>query len=283
MFRIGEFSKIAQVATSQLRFYDRIGLFQPEHTDEFTGYRYYRAAQLPDLNRILAMKELGLSLEQIQDLVADDVSADALRGMLALKKAQIQQELHAQVTRLQHIEARLRQFEQDNDVTPDDIVLKTIPARQIYSFRETLPNLKQVRGYLFEMAKLLPSQIGKKALGHPTVIQHFDGFVMENADIEMGYLLDAPVDHSLELSSGHHLAMRMLPPIKAAACIVRVGGPDKSYDCYAQLGQWAEANGYTVGGPLHEIFIVPPRPKRMAETVTEIQMPVILREPLYPF
>ena len=52
MFRIGQFSKIAQTAVSQLRYYDQIGLFQPEHTDRFTGYRYYRAAQLPDLNRI---------------------------------------------------------------------------------------------------------------------------------------------------------------------------------------------------------------------------------------
>ena len=47
MFRIGEFSKIAQAPISQLRYYDQIGLFQPAHTDKLTSYRYYSADQLP--------------------------------------------------------------------------------------------------------------------------------------------------------------------------------------------------------------------------------------------
>lgn len=81
MFRIGEFSKIAQTPISQLRYYDRIGLFQPAHTDQFTSYRYYSAEQLPDLNRVLALKELGMTLEQIKRLVLDHVSADEIRGL----------------------------------------------------------------------------------------------------------------------------------------------------------------------------------------------------------
>lgn len=64
MFRIGEFSKIAQVSGRLLRYYDKIDLLSPEHTDPQTGYRYYSAKQLPRLNQILALKDLGLSLEQ---------------------------------------------------------------------------------------------------------------------------------------------------------------------------------------------------------------------------
>ena len=274
MFRIGEFSRVAQVATSQLRYYDRIGLFQPGHTDKFTGYRYYQAAQLPSLNRILAMKELGLSLEQIQELVADDVSAEALRGMLALKKAQVRQELDAQVTRLHHIEARLRLVEQDGDVAQEDVVLKELPERSFYGFRDVLPDLRQVRGYLFEMGKLLPQRLAKKKLSYLTVMQHMDHFVMENADVELGYLLNEPIHESFELSDGHQLAMRTLPPIEMAACIVRVGGPDQSYDCYSRAGRWVEANGYQLAGPANEVFLVPPRSGRIEETVCEIQLPV---------
>lgn len=278
MFRIGEFSKIAQVATSQLRFYDRIGLFQPEHTDTFTGYRYYQATQLPELNRILAMKELGLSLEQIQELVADNVSVEALRGMLALKKAQVQQEVHAQITRLHHIEARLRQVEEKGEITQDDVVLKALPTRPFYGFRAILPDLRQVRQYAFELNQLLPRQIGLKKLGYLTVLQHSDSFTMEDADIEIGYLVNESVEQSLQLSTGQQLAMRLLPPVETVACVVRLGGPDKSYACYNSLGRWAEANGYEIGGPILEVFIVPPRPNRMAETVCEIQMPVKLRK-----
>lgn len=278
MFRIGEFSKIAQVATSQLRFYDRIGLFQPELTDDSTGYRYYHGSQLPELNRILAMKELGLSLEQIQELVADNVSVEALRGMLALRKAQVQEELHAQITRLHHIEARLRQVEEKGEVTQDDVVLKSLPARPFYGFRAILPDMRQVRSFIFELNKLLPRQIGSKKLGYLTVLQHSDSFMMENTDIEIGHLANASITKSLQLSHGQQLTMRELPPIETVACVVRLGGPDKSYACYDSLGRWAEANGYEVGGPIQEVFIVPPRPNHMAETVCEIQMPVKLRE-----
>lgn len=87
MFRIGEFSKIAQVSGRLLRYYDEIGLLSPEFTDPQTGYRYYSARQLPRLNRILVLKELGLSLEQIARLLDRDTSADEIRGMLTLRKA----------------------------------------------------------------------------------------------------------------------------------------------------------------------------------------------------
>lgn len=66
MFTVGEFSKIAQVAKRLLRYYDQIGLFSPENVDDWTGYRSYSTYQLPQLNCILALKELGLSLEQIR-------------------------------------------------------------------------------------------------------------------------------------------------------------------------------------------------------------------------
>ena len=66
MFRIGEFAQIAQVSGRQLRFYDQLGLLQPAHIDAQTGYRYYSIRQLPRLNSILALKELGLSLDRIR-------------------------------------------------------------------------------------------------------------------------------------------------------------------------------------------------------------------------
>ena len=67
MFRIGEFAQIAQVSGRQLRFYDQLGLLPPAHIDPQTGYRYYSIRQLPRLNSILALKELGLSLRAYQE------------------------------------------------------------------------------------------------------------------------------------------------------------------------------------------------------------------------
>jgi len=96
MFRIGEFAQIAQVSGRQLRFYDQLGLLRPAHIDAQTGYRYYSIRQLPRLNSILALKELGLSLEQIGPLLKDDISATDLRAMLTLKRPRFERSLRAE-------------------------------------------------------------------------------------------------------------------------------------------------------------------------------------------
>ena len=65
MLKIGEFSRLSQVTVKTLHHYDDLGLLRPAHIDQETGYRYYTVEQLPRIHRIMAIKELGLSLEQI--------------------------------------------------------------------------------------------------------------------------------------------------------------------------------------------------------------------------
>ncbi|MFQ5433287.1 MAG: helix-turn-helix domain-containing protein, partial [Anaerolineae bacterium] len=136
MFRIGEFSKIAQVSVSQLRYYDEIGLLKAAKIDEWTGYRYYSARQLPHLNRILALKELGLSLDQIRRMVSDEISTEEIRGMFALKKAQAEQAVRDELLRLQQIEVRLQQIEDGASFGNYDIVVKSLPEQPYLSLRE---------------------------------------------------------------------------------------------------------------------------------------------------
>lgn len=68
MYRIGEFSYLFKVTLKTLRHYDKIGLFSPKKVDEFTGYRYYDDSQVEEFKKILALKELKFSLEDIKTL-----------------------------------------------------------------------------------------------------------------------------------------------------------------------------------------------------------------------
>ncbi len=88
MLKIGDFSKLSQVSIQTLRHYDDLGLLKPAEVDRFTGYRYYSASQLPRLNRVLALKDLGFSLDQVARLVEEGVSPEQLRGMLRLRQAE---------------------------------------------------------------------------------------------------------------------------------------------------------------------------------------------------
>src|SRR5215213_1484384 len=100
MFKIGEFSRLSRVSVRMLRHYDQLGLLRPSQTDPFTGYRYYSAEQLPRLNRIIALRDLGFSLEQITGMLEEDLSAKQLLGMLKLKRAEIEEQMKLEQQRL---------------------------------------------------------------------------------------------------------------------------------------------------------------------------------------
>jgi len=65
MFKIGEFSKLTQVSIRMLRYYDETGLLTPAATDRFTNYRLYAAEQIPTLNKIIFLRDLGFNVSEI--------------------------------------------------------------------------------------------------------------------------------------------------------------------------------------------------------------------------
>jgi DNA-binding transcriptional MerR regulator len=73
MFSIGEFARHGRVSVRMLRHYDAIGLLRPACVDPDSGYRFYQAGQLAELNRIIALKDLGFSLQQVQAILAEQV------------------------------------------------------------------------------------------------------------------------------------------------------------------------------------------------------------------
>jgi DNA-binding transcriptional MerR regulator len=98
MFSIGDFARLGRVSPRMLRHYDAIGLLRPAAVDPATGYRFYRAYQLGQLNRILALKDLGITLEQLRAILDGQVNTDQLEGMLRLRQAQLRAQIAAEPT-----------------------------------------------------------------------------------------------------------------------------------------------------------------------------------------
>jgi DNA-binding transcriptional MerR regulator len=273
MFRIGEFSQIAQVPGSLLRYYDEIGLFKPAHIDQWTGYRYYSARQLPRLHRILALKELGLTLEQIARLVDEEVSAAEIRGMLTLKKAQVEQALNEEITRLRSLEARLQQIDAPLAST-FDIVLKSVPSQGYLALREVLPDADAALSIMRELVQTLPDCTKPEQLGYFTTVVHSESLESDRLDIELGAIFTGPDHKTVQLENQRLLQVRQLPEIATMATVVRVGGFEQNCKSYGAIGLWVENNGYRISGPGREVLIQPPRSEHLDEMITEIQFPV---------
>ncbi len=69
MYRIGDFSKITDVPIKTLRYYDEIDLFKPSYIANDSNYRYYEESQIKEIEYILELKDLNLSLQEIKDYI----------------------------------------------------------------------------------------------------------------------------------------------------------------------------------------------------------------------
>jgi DNA-binding transcriptional MerR regulator/effector-binding domain-containing protein len=269
MIKIGDFARLSQVSVVTLRYYDEMDLLKPVKVEPFTGYRYYSADQLPRLNRILALKDLGFSLEQIRLMLADGLSLEPLRGMLTMQRAEVEQRLADEQGRLLRIESRLRQIELEDKMPDYDVVIKTVPAMLVAACRVTIPTNDQVPEYLgpayARVYDYLQKQ-GAKDTGVCLALWHSPADVYENEDAEAVVSIDRP------LPGTDQVKVYELPPVRVAS-VVHQGDFEEFTQGHAALLEWIDANGYRIVGPYREIYIKHDK-ARLSDTITEIQFPV---------
>jgi len=124
------------------------------------------------------------------------------------------------------------------------------------------------------MRRALPGTVSKKVLGYLTVVVHSGWFERDNLDLETGWTISGSVPDSIPLSDGQALTLGELPAVETMATVARVGNPVNGFGSYSMLGSWVEANGYRFAGLSREVFLVPPDPNHLQETVAEIQFPI---------
>jgi DNA-binding transcriptional MerR regulator len=279
MFSIGEFARLGGVSVRTLRHYDEIGLLRPATVDPDTGYRGYSAAQLGQLNRVMALKELGLSLTQARRLM-EGVTLGELRGMLILRRAQLEHELEEHKNQLLGVEARLRSIAQEDAMPADDIVTKKIPALGVVVIAGQAPgfgaaNIVPVVNQLVAQFDQLQIHDRIKEVGPRIIFYEQHEHEREHGE-DVTVCLALPVTEPPgELPAPAHY--RVLPQIEAAAA-VRTGPAAGIFPMvYHDLVRWIEEQGYyPVPGPgrevwLHEVDEI----ADVAQQVFEIQLPFI--------
>lgn len=265
MLKIGEFSTLAHISVKTLRHYDDVGLLRPAHVEVGTGYRYYSVSQLPRLHRILALRDLGFPLERIGEALEQGVSADALHGMLMLRRTEQEQHLQAEAERLERLKALIRLIETEGRMT-NDVVLKEVAPQWIVSLRESISayrTIGQLFGKLYGALGPVAGQGAGVALLHDTEYKESD------VDAEAGVYVKQEVQPQAPLRC------YQLPSVTVAS-VVHHGAFNRIAEAYGALLRWVEANGYRPSGPTREIFLrlTMPASRDDESNVTEIQVPV---------
>jgi DNA-binding transcriptional MerR regulator/effector-binding domain-containing protein len=269
MIKIGDFARLSQVSVVTLRYYDEMNLLKPVEVDTCTGYRFYSADQLARLNRILALKDLGFSLEQIKLMLTDDLTLEQLRGMLTVQRSEVEKHVADEQERLLRIEARLRQIELEDKMPKYDVVIKTVPAMLVAARRVTIPTNDQVPQYLgpaySEVYEYIRKQ-GVKDDGQCMALWHSPADVYANEDAEAIVVIDR------SLSGTDHVKVYELASTQVAA-VVHQGDFEEFTQGHAALLEWIDSNGYRIAGPYREIYIKHEK-NNLSDTITEIQFPV---------
>ena len=267
MFKIGDFSKLSQICIKALRLYNQMGLLKPFHIDPYTNYRYYSAKQLPRLNRILAFKDLGFSLEQIGELLENEVSPEQIRGMLRLKQAELQHQIESEQLRLTRVAARIKQIERENTMPNYDVILKKLEPIKVVSIREILPNYSAV-GQLFNelIGYLQQHKITK--FDYCAAIWHDSEYRESDVDGEAVIAIDS------SLAETDRIKVYELPRYDEIACIIHQGSYLTLNETYKHLLTWIEINGYQIIAPNREFYIQGGQEQDNDSYITEIQFPV---------
>jgi DNA-binding transcriptional MerR regulator len=250
MFSIGDFAAFGQVSARMLRHYDALGLLRPAVVDEVTGYRFYSADQFRRLNRIVALKDLGFSLQQVGEIVDAKLSAEELRGMLRLRQAQLEDDVARSTARLTSVEARLRLIEREGHMPTDDVILKHIAPTRVaelsaispsYDGADIGPVLQPLFGQLFE-------RLGAASLepcGSP--VAYYEAADGDTIRVHAAVPVAAETAADVDLLE--------LPAITQAATIVHKGDMMEAERSMQTLARWIEDNGYRSDGYAREVTI----------------------------
>jgi DNA-binding transcriptional MerR regulator len=280
MFRIGDFSQLGQVSIRTLRLYDEMNLLKPAQIDKFTGYRYYTIEQLPRLNRILALKDLGLSLEQIGELIKRDLPADQLRGMLMLKQAEMEQQMQAMQAQMRRVEGRLKQIEREGKPPQYEVVLKSVEAQTVVSCRRVVPDLSVMQDYRCEMYENLYRWLADQHIvtRDPELAIYYNVEYVE-ADIDME--LGTPIDqHTLKNSTPPDtITISELPAVETMACVIHKGDMWDIGQVMVALYSWIGSHGYASAGPYRELHLfwreLEIETEQFSNIVVEMQIPIV--------
>jgi DNA-binding transcriptional MerR regulator len=252
-----------------LRHYDEIGLLRPERIDPRSGYRRYAVTQLGRLHRLVALRDLGFALEQIRELLDDDPPIEQLRGMLRLRRAQIEQGVADEQARLRRVEAHLGSLERSIVVASVDVVVKTTDPIRIAEASGVASGFGDNLKPVFE--RLVPQVLGYLARsgGRPGIMVAWyeepadDGSVVLHAGFDVG---------DQQLSDGDGIRVVDLPSITVASVVHR-GTMDDVESVYEALVRWVEDSGHELAGRSRELYHEwhDDQPER---SVTELQMPI---------
>lgn len=270
MLSIGEFSKICEVTTKTLRYYEEIGLLQPVHINEENGYRYYEIGQLQTMLFISRLKGYGFSLEEIREQIKNNEDGEEkLYAGLRRKKEEMQTQLYALTETLRQLDSDMERLQSGESMmsylSEIDVQLVDVPVMCLLSERKMVQREDFPKQYLDCFGRLARKLQTEKLTMTDSfmVLFHSEEFTVEGMDTEFAVPVKEYVTGTRNFSPGLCIKTTLKGPYQNMASI------------YTRQRTWAEEHGYEIVDALFEMYVKDPyEVKKETELLTEIYCPV---------
>lgn len=259
MLNIGDFARFAGVSVRMLRHYDALGLLRPTSVDPFTGYRRYDPALLARADALVALKELGFSLEQVGDLLDQRLSAEQLRKVLSRRRDELREQLEADRARLAEVERRLQLLEGEV-MSEVEYVEKPLPAVRLAQLSALVSDNSEVGPAIGPMFERVAA-----TLAPPPPTPAIGWYSEEGDRLRVAAGWEAPAVEGLEQGE--------LPAADRAVTAVYRGPMAGIGDAWQALARHVAEAGLEFAGPCREVYLETPM-DAPDDWVTELQQPV---------
>ncbi|MEM8859546.1 MAG: helix-turn-helix domain-containing protein [Chloroflexota bacterium] len=277
MFKIGDFAKLAHVSTFRLRNYDKEGLLTPKYTDQDTGYRYYSVEQLGRLNKILALRELGLSLEAIKEALIANIDTKQMEQILLHRQTQIKEEIARREDQLYQVQKRLEQIREECKAPSFEIVVKSLPAYPIASIKIPTVQKDELSFYCKALHPEIHEALNKSGIKAkwPTInLYYFREYVDTDIEFEACVTVKPEAANS---ASQSRVNFRLLKGEAKAATLLLSEGFGRFEEAVLSLEQWIITKGYQIVGPTREVHYAPfvnEVKSQKGDHIVELQVPI---------
>jgi DNA-binding transcriptional MerR regulator/effector-binding domain-containing protein len=271
LLSIGEFSKICEVSTKTLRYYEEIGLINPDEINPENGYRYYSIKQLKKMLFINRLKSYRFSLEEIKVILEleEKQSEEKLCSALDRKRREIQENLNAFEYTLKQVNNDISNLEKGIPIMSylDNIEVQLVETHtmNILYMRQMLSSDDYVAGYGKFFNRLYERIATEKLtlLGMPMTIYHRPEYNPAGNDTEFAIPIIESVKGTRDLPGG------------ICAKSVLKGSYSQLTSVYAKLKEWIENEGYELVKSPYEIYLTDPNQTVVPDdNITEVYFPV---------
>lgn len=263
LYKIGMFASMNHVTIKALRYYDDEDILKPKVIDTETNYRYYTLSQMGELHQILALKEMGLKIDEIKAVI----SGLNEKNLLKQKRNQLMMQI-ADLTKL------LAKVEQALDAPEKNftshVLIKSLPEVIVASMTRRIDSYEDLFVMMPEMGQEM------EQLGCECAIPEYCFISYPEAGYKEECVLIEACEAVTELKDDtDKIEFKVIPAVRYAACIFHKGSYHTLSSSYASVLQYIEENGLLINGPIRENYIDGVWNKDSEdEWLTEIQIPV---------